>query len=768
MKKALSLLLLSSFWVSTALMSQGIIQNGGSIVVGSGAYIKINGTKGNYKSTGNSKISLSPNSYLIVDNHWINDGSSVVFTNNQGKVELTSPSAEIKGNKTTHFPELNLSGNGRVYMFVNTLVGGGYSSGGSGVLRLNNSKLELQGRTLVVNNPKSSAITYNTNGGIVSETNSSSGYGWVQWNIRNGNGGPVFSVPFLNAGGNPVTMQYTVNYQGTQTADSGYISMSTYPTADAPVPNNRPLPVGVFHTENECEGENSERFINRYFIVDDGGYSVSPDVTLDYKYANTDFSGGNDKINENSMGLLWWNSALGKWNYPLTGNLDAANNRISYRAKKNYKGVWTLSDTTPFPRAAFVFSGFCQNDSITFSSQGSTSTDKIVQWVWDFGDGGISTKQKAIHYYSTSGTFDAQLVIRSQSGCFDTTYKKVQIQPSPTAQFIIDDTCENAWVKFESKSWPGAGFLGDQIWEFGDGTPSVKSAKTSHYYGAVGIPDVSLIVFNSKGCKDTMSRQVFIAPQPYAYIDFKNDCQGTPINFTHGSTAGGGNIINKWWDFGNGRRSSNDAESVIYTEFGNFPITFAVENSYGCIDSAISSIEIYPRAIADFQFSPDDNPKMLSDILFTNLSQYDESWDWDFDDGYFTALENPIHQFPNHSTYNVRLISNTQYNCADTIVKPITVKSIPLYWFPEAFTPQNSIGRNDHFGLTTPLTISDYELRIFNRWGQIVFQTSDVNEKWNGEFNGVECVPGQYIYTATFMSPENEIQVHQGTVLLIK
>jgi hypothetical protein len=118
MKKAVSLVLLCTFWFSTALMSQGIIQNGGSIVVGSGAYIKVNGVNGNYKSTGNIKISLSPNSFLIVDNHWINDGSSVVFTNNQGKVELTSASAEIKGNKTTHFPELNLSGNGSVYMFV--------------------------------------------------------------------------------------------------------------------------------------------------------------------------------------------------------------------------------------------------------------------------------------------------------------------------------------------------------------------------------------------------------------------------------------------------------------------------------------------------------------------------------------------------------------------------------------------------------------------------------------------------------------------------
>ncbi len=750
------------------LFAQGIVQNGGSIVVSSGAYIKINGSQGNYKSVGNSKITLSPNSYLTVDNQWINDGSTVVFTNNQGKVELTSANAEIKGNKTTHFPELNLSGNGNVFLFVNTLVGGGFSGGGTGILRLNNSKLNLQGRTLLLNNSKSSAITYNTNGGIISESNSSSGYGWVQWNIRNGNGGPVFSVPFINTAGDRVTMQFTVNYQGTQSVDSGFVAVATYPTIDAPVPNNRPLPVGVFHTENECEGENSERFINRYFIMNDGGYSVAPDLTIDYQYSDADISGGNDKINEKSLGLLWWNPALGKWNYPLAGSLDAANNRISFRAKKNYKGAWSLSDTTPFPRAAFSFNGFCQNDSISFSPQSSSSTDKIVQWVWDFGDGGISTKQNVIHYYSNSGTYDAQLVIRSQSGCYDTTYRKVQVQPSPIARFILDDTCENAWVKFESKSWPGAGFLGDQIWDFGDGTPQVKGASASHYYGAVGIPDISLIVFNSKGCKDTMTRQIFIAPQPYAYIDFSNDCQGSPIKFSHGSTPGGGTIVNQLWDFGNGRRSSNDIENVVYTNFGNFPIVFWVENSYGCVDSAVGNIEIYPRAIADFKFSPDDNPKMLSDIVFVNQSQYDESWDWDFDDGYFSTLQSPIHQFPNHATYNVRLIANTQYNCADTIVKPITVKSIPLYWFPEAFTPKNSIGRNDEFGLNTPLTISEYEFRIYNRWGQMVFETRDVNEKWNGEFNGVECLPGQYIYTATFMSPEKEIQVHQGTVLLIK
>lgn len=747
--------------------AQGLVQNGGYIVQTPGSNLIVNGNNGNYKSTGKSHIKLAPNSFFVVSNNWTNNGNSPVFVSNYGRVELRGINISIDGNNTTHFPDLNLSGNGNVGLFVNTLVGGGINGGGSGILRLNNTQLYLNSRTLIVNNKNSTAITFTSNGGIISESSPSSGYGRLQWNIRKGDAGPVFTIPFLNSNGQRVTFQFTANNIGQNLVDSGYVTVSTYPTPDVIKPNNRPLPSGVFNTDNECDGENSERLINRFWILEDGGYSIKPDLTLDFQYADVDFQGSNDAITENNLGSIKWNDALGKWIYPISGTLNSSKNQLSYRPKQNFSGVWTLSDTTPYPRAAFNFVGNCEKDSVAFTDKSGVTSDKIIQWQWSFGDGRFSGQQNPVHYYSPSGNFPVRLVIRSQSGCQDTAYKNALILAAPVAKFQLTDTCENSVVGFESFSWPGSGFIAGEYWDFGDGSSQEEGKKVQHYYGSVGLPDIRLIVYNSKGCKDTFLRQSYIAPKPYASVQFKNDCQYTPIQFSNGSTAGAGTITSYSWDFGNGKRSFNPSETVAYKDFGIFTVVFRVENSYGCSDTLLSPLEIYPRAIADFTFSPDE-PKMLEPTLFYDNSKFEDRWEWDFGDGYFSTLENTAHSFETHNTYNVSLIASTQYGCADTITKPVTVRSIPLYWFPNAFTPANSEDRNDEFGLVTPLRITEFEFTIYNRWGQLIFKTNDPNEKWDGRYNGVFCQPGQYIYQATFKNPEKEIKVYKGTVNLLK
>ena len=753
--------------ISVQIVAQGLVHHDGYIVTQPGSHIIVKGSNGNYSAKNDAKIKMQPNSNIKIDGSWQNDANTGVFTTNEGKIEMTTSNGEIKGRTTTNFPDLTLSGNGVISLVVPTLVGGGHNGGGLGRLRLNDTKLKLQGRTLIINNEQSNALNYTSNGGIISESNSSLGYGRIQWNIRTGNGGPVYVFPFLTENNNQILSLVTVNTPGSNSIDSGFVSLSTYPTVDQPVPNNRPLPLGVFHTDNECEGENSKRFINRYWIIEQDGYTTMPDVSLDFQYSTADHSGSNDAIDENHLGLLRWDASQSKWDYPLRGDLDPTNNRISYRARKNFEGIWTLSDTTPFPKAQFSVLGDCQKDSIIFTDESNQTTDKIIQWLWDFGDNRYSSKQSPVHFYQTYGTMDVKFTIRSQAGCLDSAEKRILVNAAPVANYLIFDTCENATVQLESKSWPGAGFITSENWDFGMGGSSVQGKTASYYYGAVGLPDIRLIVYNSKGCKDTMLRNVYIAPKPYAYVDYQNDCQYTPIFFDNGATAGGGTIISYQWDFGNGVRSSNPTETVAFPEFGTFPIEFIVENSYGCKDTSSTNLEVYPRAIAKFDYSP-QQPRMLENVKFVNQSEYDEIWDWDFGDTYYSTLESPTHQFPTHDLYRVRLIANTQYGCDDTTFKDITVKSIPLYWFANAFSPGNSEGRNDDFGLVTPLRITDYKISIYNRWGQLVFTTTDLNKKWDGKFNGEYCPAGQYIYYSTFKSPENDIQVYEGSIMLLR
>ncbi len=759
-KRCLTLILLLPIFS----WAQTVVHNGGFIRVINGAHIIVNG---DYQVKNGAKFKTKNLGFLKVDGNWINDAGNPYFQDNVSKIDFSAANLEVRGNDITNFPNLNLSGKGELHLFNSMIVGGTRANGPMGQLRLNDVRLHLNGRTLIINNPLSSALSYQKGGGIISESNSSLGYGIVQWVVREGNGGPIYQIPLQNNSGEDIPVQFILNNIGASTADSGLLSIATYPTADLPVPNNRPLPIGVFNTDNECDGENSLRLANRYWIVDESGYSTLPDISLNFIYSQSDISGSNDQITEKFMGGIQWNAANNRWNYPLRGSIDAVSNTFIYRTKQNFKGVWTLSDTTPYPRAQYTVLGDCQKDSILFEDKSIEGADKIIQRQWYFGDGGVGNGTGLVHYYLGSGTFDTRLIIRSQSGCQDTADKRIFVQTAPTANFTLMDTCENAWVKTKSSSWPGSGFIEKSLWNFGMGDADQNGSEAQYYYGAVGLPEIRLIVYNSKGCKDTLTQHPFIAPKPYAYAQFQNDCQYIPISFSNGSTAGGGSLVSHYWNFGNGVRSNAGSDIVTFKEFGTFAVTYGVENSFGCKDTQISSIDIYPKAIASFEFNPVE-PEMIKPIQFTSTSQYANNWDWDFGDMYFETLENPMHGFANHGRYRVQLVANNDQGCADTTYKWIDVKSTPLYWFVDAFTPRTTEGRNDSFGIVTPLRIHEYDMKIYNRWGQMVFSSTDPSSKWDGTSNGNLCPIGLYIYHTTFKSPENEIMTYKGSVMLLR
>ncbi|MEN9511132.1 MAG: hypothetical protein RLZZ370_951 [Bacteroidota bacterium] len=759
--------------LSSQAFAQGLVQSGAHIVVTDGAFLVVAQAQGDYTARGDAKITLSANARFRIYGDWNNNGNTPVFTSNNGRVELWGFNQNIGGSNITAFPDLSLVGFGTKRLTQHTLVGGGYNKGGSGMLRLFGNTLDLQGNTLIINNRNPTAIMFSGAGGIISENPPGSGYSKVQWNIRDGVGGPVFTVPFVTRTGTRVPFVFTCNSLGVQTAaDSGYFRVCTYPTSNVPVPNNRPLPTGVFHSENECQGENSQRLIDRFWVVEDAGYTTKPDATLAFTYAAAELTASNNTITESSVGAVKWMPATNSWNYPPKGTVNTTNNQVVYRAGTGFSGNWTISDTTPYPKAAFSITGTCESDSILFKDQsGIGATDKVASWQWNFGNGKLGSVQNPVAYYSPSGVYTARLIIRSESGCQDTVYKNLVIIPKPTAKFLVRDTCENADVKFESQSWPGAGFITGTYWDFGMGGPKVNAKQASYFYGGVGIPTVRLIVYNSNGCKDTAERNLFIAPKPYAQINFDNDCQYTPISFKNGSAAGGGTITSYKWDFGNKRFSTNPDETVSYAKHGSYLVKMSVLNSYGCGDTVVKPLTVYPRAIAKFDYTPEE-PRMLEPIQFRNLSQYDSSWYWDFGDLFFDNVASPTHAYDMYGKYTVTLIANTPYGCDDTATASLIARSKPLYWFPNVFTPGSSAGMNDLFGLYTPSAlqnaITNYNLIIYNLWGEIVFQSRDPKKLWDGTSGGKVCPQGAYVYRCTFNNPENEITAFSGDVTLVR
>jgi gliding motility-associated-like protein len=761
----LRILLLICFATTWLAKGQGWVHNGAHVVATNGTFIVISGTKGNYKAQGVSRLIFNGDVEMSFTANWINNSNGAVFMTNDGRVVLKGAAQFFQGTNTTAFPSLDLKCSVNPTMQTNILVGGGHKSGGIGKLNLFDRQLILNGRKLIINNRSETAIS-KTTGGILSETFPTFGYGFIQWNLRDAGAGPQYRIPFQTATGSDIPFDYNVKNVGLQTTDSGFVTIATYPTPTVSLPNNRPLPFGVPHVKNEFGTENARRMLDRFWVIQDGGYNSKPEISLGFSYLDPEHNTGTNTIQESNMGAISWSAIGNKWNYPVRSRVIAGNNTLLLHAGVNFSGIWTLSDTTPCPIANFSNTGSCEKDSVLFIDKSTVAQDTLIRWSWSYGNGNTGSGDSAVGYFSPAGIYSTRLIVTAANGCRDTIDKKINILGAPQANYLVEDTCENTIVKFTSLTSPGSGFIAKEYWWFGDGS-TYTGKSPQHYYGTSGIPQVKYIVYNSNLCKDTIDRTIYIANKPFVYYSVKPDCEDVNFPFTNASTAGAGTIQSYNWDFGNGRRSTLRDENIVFPDSGTYPVRLIVTNSFGCRDTFQQPLRVYPRAIASFKYNPFD-PQMLKPVTFTNLSTIDTKWTWDFGDGYYDIIENPVHSYNMYGTYNVSLIADNDYGCADTTSLSLRAKSIPLYYFPTAFTPANTEGLNDKFGLFSPLTVTNYRMMIFNRYGEIIFETTDQTKLWDGRVNNELVMGGVYIYDATFKNPENEIQRYSGNVTLLR
>ena len=175
---------------------------------------------------------------------------------------------------------------------------------------------------------------------------------------------------------------------------------------------------------------------------------------------------------------------------------------------------------------------------------------------------------------------------------------------------------------------------------------------------------------------------------------------------------------------------------------------------------------------AEFTANPTTTTVQNPIVTFENNSQNATSYLWNFGDGSEDSNEiNPIHSFPSNTpgTYMVTLIAIDDNNCSDTYAQEVSINPSEIgYTIPNVFTP-NGDHDNDNFKLVNVESVSDLDIIILNRWGNVVFESNEVNFKWNGKTNntGEECSDGTYFYKINFKGFNNEQKVAHGHVQLI-
>jgi gliding motility-associated-like protein len=231
------------------------------------------------------------------------------------------------------------------------------------------------------------------------------------------------------------------------------------------------------------------------------------------------------------------------------------------------------------------------------------------------------------------------------------------------------------------------------------------------------------------------------------------------------------NGVDQWqWNIDSSINSIAMDPTIVFSIYGIKNIQHIVSNGF-CSDTVTQVVNLNNTLQAVFQAPMEVCPKDV--INFGNMSIGNIiSWNWNFGDGTSSNQQTPpSHLFPDTwagKTYNVSLIVENNMGCYDTLTKPITKLQSCYIAVPNAFTP-NGDGKNDFLYPLNAFMAINLEFRVFNRYGQLVFETKDWSRKWDGTINGALQPAGTYVWTLQYTDgPSGKNFFLKGTSTLIR
>jgi gliding motility-associated-like protein len=218
--------------------------------------------------------------------------------------------------------------------------------------------------------------------------------------------------------------------------------------------------------------------------------------------------------------------------------------------------------------------------------------------------------------------------------------------------------------------------------------------------------------------------------------------------------------------------SRQQNHSIFYTLFGQKQIKLSVSNGV-CKDSTIVAINLDNELKAAFQFPDVICPQDLATFVDKSIGSI-QSWNWSFGNGLTANTQNPVPQKYTAPTstrqifYTVRLIVQNNGNCFDTVSQQVKVVNTCMIAVPNAFTPNND-GKNDFLYPLNAYKADNLIFRVYNRFGQVVFETKDWTKKWDGTINGHAQPTGTFVWILQYIDRDTQkLIVKKGTTVIIR
>lgn len=417
----------------------------------------------------------------------------------------------------------------------------------------------------------------------------------------------------------------------------------------------------------------------------------------------------------------------------------------------------------------------CEGLTVPFENLTSGSSFNL----WDFGVSGTNSDTSDLFEpsftFPAGGTYTITLTAGSTDVCVDTTTVDITVYELLTVAFTHNDSLcitDNSF-NFDG-TITGPSFTQWQ-WDFG---PNASISNSSNI-------DVNGVVYNTPGthtvtlnawfnqCEESVSDQIFIYREPE--INFRDipgpRCVPAIVDFEDLSIADSPIYYN--WDFGDGSTSTEQDPSHLYTDAGDYSVGLQIYTTEGCIDTLYlmqqDLITIHPIPVSEFTVDPIKTDICHSEITFTDLSVGATNIYYWFDDSiYFAHGANLVHQYQTDGWHRPMQIASNDFGCADTSYQTLYIEPFVIY-IPNTFTPDGD-EFNNIFSAELALEVYDWEMKIYNRWGQVVFESNDPKVGWDGVYNGFMMQDGAYAYVIKYESCEKPgiYQLLTGHVNLLR
>lgn len=424
----------------------------------------------------------------------------------------------------------------------------------------------------------------------------------------------------------------------------------------------------------------------------------------------------------------------------------------------------TTAVVNPLPAISISASTVCANQTINLGATGGT----IYNWS---GPGGFtsSSQNPSIPNANPSMGGVYSVTVTDVNNCSSTSNTVVVVNPIPTPNANNNSpVCTGQSFALSATGGLTYSWVGPNGFASTAQNPLVNTS-TSNMSGTY-----SVTVFDNIGCPATAVTTVTVNPLPNPSIIANNTFGCAPLcaTFTVQNSTALQSVV---WSVNGGNGANGNTYENCFNAAGLFTVTAGVTDINGCSNTTAYLVDVYPIPVADFNFAPIKPIVNHDEVTFTDASHSASitAWNWYF---YSNAtntsnLQHPTFYYPEAGTYPITLVVKSDKGCVDTITKIIVVGEDFGIYIPNAFTP-NGDGLNDFFQ-PKGFGIKDYELEIFDRWGERIFNTKVFEEGWDGKYHrgidyGKFCKDDAYVWKIKVVNVFGEAKYYTGHVTLIK